>query len=45
MSYFPTDIPFMSESERKENGIKIPKDAKDKRFPIDVYIYHLDLNF
>lgn len=44
MSYFPSDIPFMSEDERKENGIKIPKDTKDKRFPIGVYIYHLDLN-
>lgn len=44
MSYFPSDIPFMSEDELKENGIKIPKDAKDKRFPIDAYIYKLDLN-
>lgn len=44
MSYFPSDIPFMSEDELKENGIKIPKDAKDKQFPIDVYIYKLDLN-
>lgn len=25
MSYFPTDIPFMSEKELKENGIRIPK--------------------
>lgn len=25
MSYFPTDIPFMSEKELKENGINIPK--------------------
>ena len=23
MSYFPTDIPFMSEEELKENGIKV----------------------
>lgn len=44
MGYFPSDIPFMSEEELKENGIKIPKDAKDKQFPIDVYIYKLDLN-
>lgn len=41
MSYFPSDIPFMSEEERKENGIKIPKDQKSN---IDVYIYKLDLN-
>jgi len=44
MGYFPSDIPFMSEEELKDNGIKIPKDTKDKRFPIDVYIYKLDLN-
>lgn len=25
MSYFPCDIPFMSEEELKENGIIIPK--------------------
>ena len=30
MSYFPVDIPFMTEEELKENGIKIPKDATDK---------------
>ena len=24
MSYFPTDIPFMSDEEKIENGIKIP---------------------
>ena len=41
MSYFPSDIPFMSEEERKENGIKIPKDSENT---IDVYIYKLDLN-
>ena len=23
MSYFPTDIPYMSEEELKENGIKV----------------------
>lgn len=40
MSYFPSDIPFMSEEERKENGIKIPKDTKRP----DLYIYKLDLN-
>lgn len=40
MSYFPSDIPFMSEKERKENGIRIPRD----RFATDVYIYSLDLN-
>ena len=44
MSYFPSDIPFMSDEELEENGVKIPKDAKEKKFPIDVYIYHLDLN-
>lgn len=44
MGYFPSDIPFMSEEELKENGIKIPKDAKDEQFPINVYIYKLDLN-
>ena len=27
MSYFPTDIPFMSDDELKENGIHIPKEA------------------
>ena len=27
MSYFPTDIPFMSDDELKENGIRIPKEA------------------
>ena len=25
MSYFPSDIPYMSEKELLENGIKIPK--------------------
>lgn len=40
MGYFPSDIPFMSEEELKENGIKIPKDTKRP----DVYIYKLDLN-
>lgn len=24
MSYFPTDIPFMSDDELKENGLKLP---------------------
>ncbi len=24
MSYFPTDIPFMSDEEKRENGIKLP---------------------
>ena len=24
MSYFPTDIPFMSDEEKIENGIKLP---------------------
>ena len=28
MSYFPCDIPYMSEEELEENGIKIPKDDK-----------------
>lgn len=41
MSYFPSDIPFMSKLERKENGIKIPKDPENT---IDVCIYKLDLN-
>ena len=41
MSYFPSDIPFMSEKERNENGIKIPKDRENV---IDVNIYKLDLN-
>lgn len=40
MGYFPSDIPFMSEEELKENGIKIPKDSN----PTHVYIYKLDLN-
>lgn len=26
MSYFPEDIPFMSEEERRFYGIRIPKD-------------------
>ena len=30
MSYFPCDIPFMSEKERKDNGINIPKDNNTK---------------
>ena len=29
MTYFPSDIPFMSEEERKENGIKIQKSKPD----------------
>lgn len=29
MSYFPCDIPFMSDEELKENGINIPKDVSD----------------
>lgn len=41
MGYFPSDIPFMSGDELKENGIKIPKDPEKA---IDVYIYKLDLN-
>ena len=28
MSYFPCDIPFMSDEELKENGIMIHKDAE-----------------
>ncbi len=24
MSYFPCDIPFMSDEEKKENGLKLP---------------------
>ena len=40
MGYFPSDITFMSDEERKENGIKIPKDLDITR----VYIYKLDLN-
>lgn len=40
MGYFPSDIPFMSEEELKENGINIPKDTKRP----DLYIYKLDLN-
>ena len=30
MSYFPSDISFMSEEELKANGIRIPK-SKDER--------------
>lgn len=41
MGYFPSDIPFMSEEERKENGIRIPKDQESD---IYAYIYKLDLN-
>lgn len=29
MSYFPTDIPFMSDDELKENGIHISKNFSD----------------
>ena len=29
MSYFPTDIPFMSDEEMRENGIRIPGDVSD----------------
>ena len=32
MSYFPEDIPFMSEEERRFYGIKIPKDKKSPSF-------------
>lgn len=40
MAYFPTDIPFMSEEELRENGIRIPRlnsDAilKTKRISYD----------
>lgn len=42
MSYFPSDIPFMSEDELKENGIKIPK--RKSELILDVYMYRLDLN-
>ena len=30
MSYFPEDIPFMSEEELEYHGIKIPKDESNK---------------
>lgn len=49
MSYFPTDIPFMSEEELKANGIKVncsekPNNSKLRRCPFcgkeaKVYIY------
>ena len=42
MSYFPSDIPFMSEEELKENGITIPK--REPKPMLGVYIYSLDLN-
>lgn len=29
MSYFPTDIPFMSDEEMRKNGIRIPDDVSD----------------
>ena len=32
MSYFPTDIPFMSDDELKNNGIKIIKDDLRRRW-------------
>lgn len=41
MGYFPSDIPFMSEDELIENGLKKPRDPSDG---IDVYIYAIDLN-
>lgn len=28
MSYFPCDIPFMSDEELEENGIEIPDDEE-----------------
>ena len=31
MSYFPCDIPFMSDEELKENGIRIPKEKMTNR--------------
>ena len=31
MSYFPEDIPFMSEEELEYHGIKIPKDESNKQ--------------
>lgn len=30
MSYFPCDIPFMSNEELEENGIEIPDDDKEE---------------
>lgn len=38
MSYFPCDIPFMSDEELKENGIQIPKDVTDKNVGNNDYI-------
>ena len=35
MSYFPCDIPFMSDEELKENGIKIPKNGITQKELID----------
>lgn len=29
MSYFPCDIPFMSDDELEENGIEIPDDEEE----------------
>lgn len=32
MSYFPEDIPFMSEEERRFYGIRIPKEKRSLSF-------------
>ena len=44
MSYFPTDIPFMSEKELKENGIKIPKiEAANEVVKFAEDVLHIEL--
>lgn len=40
MSYFPCDIPYMSDEELKENGIHIPKDITDTNVRKTKYIEH-----
>ena len=44
MSYFPVDIPFMSEEELKENGIKIPKiEAANEAVKFAEDVLHIEL--
>lgn len=44
MSYFPADIPFMSEEELKENGIRIPKiEAANEVVKLAEDVLHIEL--
>ena len=44
MSYFPADMPFMSEEELKENGIKIPKiEAANEAVKFAEDVLHIEI--